>query len=83
MPLTVQALEISSLYSKNVLVYDIDENTILYEKNYKDKTSIASLTKIMTSLVAIENIENLDKEIIITYNMLKNIACILCLFNSI
>ena len=39
----------------------MNEDTLLYSKNDTKKTSIASLTKMMTTLVAIEEIDNLDK----------------------
>lgn len=73
MPLSTKALEISDLESKNVIVYNLDESKIIYEKNSEEITSIASLTKIMTTLVAIENIEDLDKKITITESMLNGI----------
>ena len=62
----VYALDLSS---KNVILYNLNEDKVIYEVNSKEKTSIASLTKIMTTLVAIEKINNLDDEVTITYNM--------------
>jgi len=50
----VEALELNSKYA---VLYNLEEDTILYEKQKNKKTSIASLTKIMTTLVAIENID--------------------------
>lgn len=44
-----------------VTLYNMNENTLLYSKNDTKKTSTASLTKMMTTLVAIEEIDNLDK----------------------
>lgn len=44
-----------------VTLYNMNEDTLLYSKNDTKKTSIASLTKMMTTLVAIEEIDNLDK----------------------
>lgn len=44
-----------------VTVYNMNEDILLYSKNDTKKTSIASLTKMMTTLVAIEEIDNLDK----------------------
>ena len=44
-----------------VSLYNMNEDTLLYSKNDTKKTSIASLTKMMTTLVAIEEIDNLDK----------------------
>lgn len=44
-----------------VTLCNMNEDTLLYSKNDTKKTSIASLTKMMTTLVAIEEIDNLDK----------------------
>lgn len=43
----------------STVVMDIDSKRILYEKNKDEKRLIASITKIMTAVVAIEN-KNLD-----------------------
>ena len=59
------ALELD-ISSKNAILYNLDNGEILYEKNADEKASIASLTKIMTALVALENIDNLDEQVIIT-----------------
>ena len=56
----VSALEINSKYA---LLYNLEDN----------KTSIASLTKIMTLLVAIENIDNYQEEIIIKKEMFDSL----------
>jgi D-alanyl-D-alanine carboxypeptidase (penicillin-binding protein 5/6) len=61
----VNALEFD-LNSNHAILYNLNDNSILYEKNSTDKTSIASLTKIMTGIVAIENIDNLDSKVKIT-----------------
>ena len=66
----VECLEINS---KNVLLYNLDNNEILYEKNSDDKIKIASLTKIMTTIVAIENINDLNSKVTINYDMLKGL----------
>lgn len=49
--------------SKYAIMYNMDTNEVLYEYNSNEITSIASLTKIMTCIVAIENIENLDTRV--------------------
>ena len=53
----VKALEweLPELYSKNVLIYDLTEEEMVYNKNISDRTPIASLTKILTSITAIIN----------------------------
>ena len=57
-PLNCQAFE---LYSGYAILYNLDENTVLYEQNATTPIPIASLTKIMTTIVAIEKITNLDE----------------------
>lgn len=44
-----------------VSLYNMNEDILLYSKNDTKKTSIASLTKMMTTLVAIEEINDLDE----------------------
>lgn len=66
----VNCLEINS---KNVILYNLDNNEILYEENSDEKIKIASLTKIMTTIVAIENIEDLNSKVTINNNMLKGL----------
>lgn len=56
----VLALEINS---KNAVVYNLNEDKVIYEKNSKEVISIASLTKIMTTIVAIEQIKDLDEKL--------------------
>lgn len=63
-----------NIMSKNAILYNASEGEILYEKNPKEKIQIASLTKIMTALITLENIEDLNKQVIITYEDLKNLT---------
>lgn len=62
-----------NLYSKNAIVINLNDSNILYEKNSNDQIYIASLTKIMTAIVAIEQINDLSKEVTITEEMLAGI----------
>lgn len=48
------------LYSRQALLYDYTDNAIIAELGASDKVYPASLTKMMTVLVAIENIPDLD-----------------------
>lgn len=57
-----------SVYAENfditgeyVSLYNMNEDILLYSKKDTKKTSIASLTKMMTTLVAIEEIDDLDE----------------------
>lgn len=59
--------------SKSVILYNMNDNNVIYEQNSNEKVAIASLTKIMTAIVAIENIDNLNDKVIITNKDLANL----------
>ena len=63
----VDALNLD-ISSKNAILYNMDSGEVIYEKNSDEKVSIASLTKIMTALITIENVENLDERVILIEN---------------
>lgn len=46
--------------SKCAYVYNITDNKVVYKKNANSKTGIASLTKLLVELLAIENIKDLN-----------------------
>lgn len=73
LPIAVHALDISNLNSEAVIVYDVNRNEIIFEQNSREEESIASLTKIMTVITAIENIEKIDDTVMITSEMLAGI----------
>jgi len=56
--------------AKSFLVADLDSDFVFLEKNFKEKRQIASLTKLMTAVVAAENI-NLKESITIKQEMLN------------
>ena len=62
------------IYSKSAILYNMDDDIILYEKNSEERTSIASLTKIMTCIIAIENIDNLDQKTILKSDVFTGLA---------
>ena len=72
-PLYICALEYPSINSKIVEVYDINDDKVLYEVDSNKVTSIASLTKIATTITAIENINNLDEKVTITWQMINSV----------
>lgn len=73
-PLNIYALEYPKINSDKAIVYDLTSDKILYEKNSNEQTNIASLTKIMTTITAIEKIEDLNKEVIITEEILDTVS---------
>lgn len=53
-----QGMEIGA---KSAVVVDAGSGRVLFEKNKDDRLAMASTTKVMTAIVAIENTENLDE----------------------
>jgi len=72
-PLNVLAIELPELNSNKFIIYDRTTNKVLNELNSNEKTSIASLTKIMTVITAIEHINNLEDQVIVTSQMLNSV----------
>lgn len=70
--LNVKAIELD-INSRHAILYNLNEDSILYEKASEEKTSIASLTKIMTCIVALENIDDLDKKVKLTNDDFKGL----------
>lgn len=70
-PTTIFALEVNST---NYIMYNMDTEKIILESNSSEQISIASLTKIATAIVAIENIDNLDTKITITSETLEGLT---------
>lgn len=64
-PLFVFASEFD-ITGEYVVLYNLNDDEILYEQNSNEQTSIASITKIMTVLVAMDNISDYDSIITIT-----------------
>lgn len=69
----VKAIELN-ISAKNAILYNLDNGEVLYEKDSDSKVQIASLTKIMTALVALDEVQDLDKQIIINYDDLKGLT---------
>ncbi len=72
-PLIIVSAEEFNISSKNVVLYNLTNNEILYEKNKDEIIKVASMQKVMTSIVAIENIQNVDEEFYIESYMLEGL----------
>jgi serine-type D-Ala-D-Ala carboxypeptidase (penicillin-binding protein 5/6) len=46
---------IPKISAKSAIIYELNSNKVLFDKNSSDKLPMASLTKIMTAIVALEN----------------------------
>lgn len=56
-----------------IYLYNLNDESVIYEKNANDKTPIASITKVMTSLVALDYIKDLDASVTVTNDDFLNI----------
>ena len=72
-PINVFGLDLD-ITSGNAIMYNLNDNEIIYEKNKNEEVSIASLTKIMTCIVALENINNIDDKVTLTYKDFEGLA---------
>jgi len=54
------------LYSAHAILIRLEDQAVLMQKNSEEKMFPASLTKMMTAIVAIENLPNLEEEIPLT-----------------
>ncbi len=61
------------LNSSNAILIQLIDNTVLMQKNSGEKIYPASLTKMMTAIVAIENLPDLNKKIKLTEAMFEGL----------
>lgn len=66
-PNSTVSISPDKLSSPNVILIRLKDHAILMQKNSEEKIYPASLTKIMTAIVAIENLPNLKEEIRLTH----------------
>lgn len=59
------------IFAGSSVAIDVDSGTILHYAEGRKQTQIASLTKLMTATLVMENVKNLDEEILITKEMLN------------
>lgn len=57
LPIRDLAVEEPGMKAKAVLIYELEKDKILYQKNIKEILPIASLTKLMTALIVLENMD--------------------------
>jgi D-alanyl-D-alanine carboxypeptidase (penicillin-binding protein 5/6) len=69
----VYAKEDVTLTADYAIAVDVAQDTVLYEKNADKKMYPASMTKIITVIVALDMIEDLDKKVTITDKDLETI----------
>ena len=62
-----------SINSKNAIVINLNNNEIIYEKNKDEVINVASMQKIMTTLVGVESIDNEDESFVIPDGMFSSL----------
>lgn len=67
-------LEHISLNSRYAMVIDLEDQQVLYEKNSDQKLFPASLTKVLTAVVALDTMDDLHKKITITSKDIEGLA---------
>ncbi|HEX2926777.1 MAG TPA: serine hydrolase [Ruminiclostridium sp.] len=65
--------EYDNIYSKHMIMVDLNSRRIISEKEENEKTYPASLTKIMTAIVAIENISDLNEKIPVSQSIFDSL----------
>lgn len=68
------SLSPDDLSSPHAILIDLQNQTILMQKNSEEKIYPASLTKIMTAIVAIENLPDLNEEITLDPAMFRGLS---------
>lgn len=67
------SIPLDNLYSPNAILVQLDHHRVLLEKNSRQKIYPASLTKIMTTIVAIEKLPDLQKNINLSTSMFQEL----------
>ena len=67
-PFNVFADEVN-INSTYAVMINLNNNKIIYEKNKDDRINVASMQKIMTALVAIKKVDNLDESFTLDYGI--------------
>jgi len=67
------SISLDKLNSPNAILIRLKDHAILMEKNSEEKIYPASLTKIMTAIVAIENLPDLNEEITLTNSVFRGL----------
>ncbi len=69
--LLIIPININAISASSYIIMDQNTNNVLKGSNINESYLIASITKIMTAIVVIENVEDLDKEITVDEEVLK------------
>lgn len=74
MTTNIEAKEQVNIQSEYAIAIHINSGKVVYEKNSNQKMYPASMTKIMTALVVLEEVEDIQKEIQLTPEMFEGLV---------
>lgn len=63
-----------NITSERVVLYNLNDNEIIYELEGETQTQIASLTKIMATIVALEEVDDLNEELVVPREAFNGIS---------
>ncbi|MBQ7579898.1 MAG: D-alanyl-D-alanine carboxypeptidase [Clostridia bacterium] len=66
--------EISDISSDIVYVISLDNGNVIFDKNCEKKTAPASMTKLMTALLTLENISDMTKQLTVSQSSVDMLA---------
>ncbi len=64
LPIKKEGVGQTYVRAKSAVAVDVDSEKILYDQNANRRLPIASLTKLMTALVVLDNLKDLSKEVV-------------------
>ena len=73
LPFNVVALEPTGMHFQKAIVYDMTDDVVRYDLDGDKRASIASLTKIMTTIISIEHIKDFNEKVTYTANMASEV----------
>lgn len=75
-PLTASAAYDQEVEFTSDIVYmeNLDTGTVIFNKNTEKQTAMASLTKIATAIIVLENVDDLSKEITVSQTAMDTLA---------
>jgi D-alanyl-D-alanine carboxypeptidase (penicillin-binding protein 5/6) len=72
-PKAIVSISLDSLYSPHAILMRLNDRTIIMQKMSDEKIYPASLTKMMTAIVAIENLPDLQETILLSPSIFQNL----------
>ena len=63
----------AEIEAEGAILIDADSGAVLYAKNPHEKYYPASITKILTALIVIENVENLDENMVFSHRAVYDV----------